>query len=169
VHTPRNYGALRDEHSSALAALDQHIEQSETPDVKNGVEPSAQEQLAGLGAEAEPEPTRPENVRQSSPAWEGLGDMISEQAAANTRYTWIVAELDGRDQGQVNVDPVQASAELAAYADGQQTDAGRGAGGQEAAQNALDQHIESAERGNIDIGQDFRDASREILDVGVEV
>ncbi len=166
VHTPRNYQALRDEHSRAMDALNQQIEQSETPDRQKGVEQSAPEPSAELSAEQEP--TRPEQgVGRSSSGGALTPDMKAQQEWAtgyNNRvnadyFAWSAANSGERTQSQIDNAPTNAehdaaSAELNQRIDGQ----GRGDGnhvqdgrndpGHEAASNALDQRIEGQDTGD---------------------
>ncbi len=175
LRTPRNYQALRDEHSRANHALDQHIEQTESPDKNIGAEQQAPGHEAERGAEQEPEAAKQGQARGSSVNWTDRGDMVSQQTSANKYNAAIVADLSNREALAAENTPSgaereTATAELNQHCDGQER------GGQQSehapdkgdARAALEQHEAAPERGGQQIESENRDAARESLDQHIE-
>ncbi len=175
MHTPRNYQALRDEHARANHDLDQHIEQTETPDKNIGAEQQAPSQEAEQGAEREPESPKQGQARGGSVNWTDRGDMVSQQTSANAYNAAIVADLSNRESRAAENAPSgaeheAATAELDQHCDGQQRDGQQSENAPDRgdACAALEQHEAAPERGGQQVENENRDAARESLDQHIE-
>jgi len=90
VKTPRDYQSLRAEHAKATKQPASQNDQAQVPRP-----PEAD------NSQSVPEPTRPTQVR--APGWNGTGDLVSEQTAANRLDKWVNKSVMERQSAQPDV------------------------------------------------------------------